>query len=310
MLSHPKSPSLCPQKYEQHLLKVSILVTALMAASGIGFGLYCRSQSIVFDGLFNAIDSSMAFLSLLVARLLAKGVGRRFQTGYWHIEPLVLTLNGSVLLMLCVYAFANAVSALVHGGHELVFDSAIAYSAVTAAICALMHRYTLRGNRKVNSELIALDVESWWMSFSITASLLAAFLIGYALQGSAYAYLTPYIDPGILAVLSIALMPGPAKAVIKALRQVLKITPSELDQQVSTLMTRMSQRYGFEAFSHSAVQIGRGLFVEIHIQIPESMNVWTVHQLDEVRGEIASGIGREGPDRWITIGFTRDSRWL
>lgn len=310
MQSQSKRPRLSPQQLEQRLLKVSILITALMAASGIGFGLYCRSQSIVFDGLFNAIDSSMAFLSLLVARLLAKGVGRRFQTGYWHIEPLVLTLNGSVLLMLCVYAFANAISALMHGGHELVFDGAIAYSAITAVICALMHRYTLRGNRRVNSELISLDVESWWMSFSITASLLVAFLIGYALQGSAYAYLTPYIDPGILAILAIALIPGPAKAVIKALRQVLKITPDELNHQVIGLMSRMSQQYGFEAFTHSIVQIGRGLFVEIHVQIPANMNAWTVDQFDGVRREIADGIGREGPDRWITIGFTRDKHWL
>jgi predicted Co/Zn/Cd cation transporter (cation efflux family) len=310
MPSQPKPLHLPPQHLEQRLLKVSILVTALMAASGIGFGLYCRSQSIVFDGLFNAIDSSMAFLSLLVARLLAKGVGRRFQSGYWHIEPLVLTLNGSVLLMLCIYAFANAISALMHGGHELVFDSAIAYSAFTALVCALMHRYTLQGNRQVNSELIALDVESWWMSFSITASLLVAFLVGYALQGSPYAYLTPYIDPGILAVLAIALLPGPAKAVIKALGQVLKITPNALDDHVIGLMSRMSQRYGFEAFTHSIVQIGRGLFVEIHIQIPECMDAWTVSQLDDVRREIADGIGREGPDRWITIGFTRDSHWL
>jgi len=295
---------------EQRLLKASILVTALMATSGIGFGLYCRSQSIVFDGMFNAIDSSMAFLSLLVARLLAKGVGRRFQSGYWHFEPLVLTLNGSVLLMLCVYAFADAASALMHGGHELVFSSAIIYSALTALVCALMHRYTLRGNRKVNSELIALDVESWWMSFSITASLLVAFLIGYALQGSTYAYLTPYIDPGILAVLAIALIPGPARAVAKALSQVLKITPHDLDHQVSELMSRMTRRYGFEAVSHSIVQIGRGLFVEIHIQVPQSMNTWTVNRLDVVRREIADGIGREGPDRWITIGFTRDKHWL
>lgn len=298
------------QQREQHLLKVSILVTALMATSGIGFGLWCRSQSIVFDGLFNAIDSSMAFLSLLVARLLAKGVGRRFQRGYWHIEPLVLTLNGSVLLILCVYAFANAVSALLHGGHELVFDSAIAYSAITAAICAAMHRYTLNGNRGIDSELIALDVESWWMSSSITAALLVAFLIGYALQGSAWAWLTPYIDPGILAVLALALIPGPARAVTKALRQVLKITPDELDEEVSGLMTRMSQRYGFEAFSHSILQIGRGLFVEIHIQIPGTMNGWTVEQLDGLRREIAGAIGREGPNRWITIGFTRDRHWL
>ncbi|NBA98385.1 cation transporter [Pseudomonas sp. R5(2019)] len=298
------------QEREQRLLKVSILITALMAATGIGVGLYCRSQSIVFDGLFNAIDSSMAFLSLLVARLLSKGVGRRFQSGYWHFEPLALALNGSVLLMLCAYAFVNALSALLQGGHPLVFDAAIVYTAVTAVACAVMYQYVRRGNRQVQSELIALDIESWRMSFSITAALLVAFVCGYALQGGPYAFIAPYIDPGILVVLALVLMPGPARTVFKAVGQLLKITPSELDSEVAALLQRMSQRYGFEAFSHSALEVGRGLFVEIHIVLPDAMNAWPVHALDQVRGEIAAGIGREGPNRWISIGFTRDRRWL
>ncbi|MGY4495497.1 cation diffusion facilitator family transporter [Pseudomonas sp. TE3610] len=295
---------------EQQLLKVSMLVTALLATAGVAFGLYCRSQSIVFDGLFNAIDSSMALLSLLVARLLAKGVGRRFQSGYWHIEPLVLALNGSVLLMLCAYAFINALSSLLHGGHALVFDGAIVYTAVTAVACALMHQYVRRGNRVAQSELLALDVESWWMSLSITSALLLAFVLGYVLQGSAYGFLTPYVDPGILAVLTLLLMPGPARHVVKAVSQILRITPSTLDADISRLMTTMSQRHGFEAFSHSALQVGRGLFVEIHIVVPPAMNSWAVEQLDRVREDIAAGIGHAGPNRWISVAFTRDRRWL
>ena len=42
---------------EQRLLQVSILVTAVLAVAGIGFGVYSRSQSIISDGLFNAIES-------------------------------------------------------------------------------------------------------------------------------------------------------------------------------------------------------------------------------------------------------------
>ena len=39
---------------EQRALQASILATVLLASAGIGFGLYSGSQSIVFDGLFNA----------------------------------------------------------------------------------------------------------------------------------------------------------------------------------------------------------------------------------------------------------------
>ncbi|AYC31591.1 cation efflux family transporter [Pseudomonas cavernae] len=295
---------------EQRALQVSILATVLLASAGIAFGLYAGSQSIVFDGLFNAIDSSMAVLALLVSRLLVKQPGRRFQQGYWHIEPMVLALNGSVLVILCVYALVNSLGGLMQGGKALAFDSAILYAAVTALGSGLMYGYQRRLNRRLQSALIQLDQHSWLMSTAISLALLLAFSAGYLLQGSDYAALTPYIDPLILALLTLVLIPAPAATVCKAVQQILRITPVELDGEIAGLMARMSQRYGFEGFSHCVTQIGRGLFVEIHILLPAVMNHWPVSELDRVRAEIAAAIGSEGPNRWLAIGFTRDRRWL
>ena len=47
-------------------------------------------------------------LSLGVSRLLMSEGNRRFQYGYWHIEPIVVAFNGTVLMLLCLYAFLNA----------------------------------------------------------------------------------------------------------------------------------------------------------------------------------------------------------
>ncbi|GLZ86876.1 cytochrome c551 [Metapseudomonas resinovorans] len=295
---------------EQHILKVSILATALVACGGITFGLWAGSQSIVFDGLFNAIDSCMAALSLMVSRLLVKQPGRRFQQGYWHFEPLVLALNGSVLVLLCVYALINSVSGLMRGGHALAFDTALIYAVVTLACSALMLGYQRRRNRSLKSELIQLDIQSWLISTLITAALLLAFVAGFLLQGTRWQWLAPYIDPAILALLSLLLIPGPLRTVVKALKQVLRITPEALDHEISGLMAGMARRYGFECSSHSVAEIGRGLFVEIQIVLPEAMDRWRVSELDAVRAEIAAAIGREGPNRWLAIAFTRDPRWI
>lgn len=295
---------------EQRVLKVSILATALIACSGIGFGLYAGSQSIVFDGLFNAIDSCMALLALMVSRLLVKQPGRRFQQGYWHFEPLVLALNGSVLVILCLYALINSLSGLLRGGHALAFDSAILYSLVTLVCSALMLDYQRRLNRRLQSALIQLDIQSWLISTVITAALLAAFVAGFLLQGGPHEWLTPYIDPAILALLTLVLIPGPARTVARAVKQILRITPGELDREISGLMAQITGRYGFECFSHSVTPIGRGLFVEIQIVLPQSMDRWAVSELDGVRAEIAAAIGREGPNRWLAIAFTRDRRWI
>jgi predicted Co/Zn/Cd cation transporter (cation efflux family) len=295
---------------EQRALQVTIVATVLLASTGIAFGLYAGSQSIVFDGLFNAIDSAMAGLSLLVSRLLLKQPGRRFQRGYWHIEPMVLALYGSVLVILCVYALINSIDGLMRGGQKLAFDEVIVYSLVTALGSGLMYGYLRRCNRRLRSELIQIDLHSWLMSTSISLALLLAFSTGYLLQGSQYEELTPYIDPLILALLTLGLIPAPCRTVWKAAKQILRITPTKLDSEIAGLMTGMSQRYGFESFSHCVSRIGRGLFVEIHILLPMSMNHWPVSDLDDVRAEIAAAIGSEGPNRWLAIGFTCDKRWL
>ncbi|RJG13600.1 cation efflux family transporter [Pseudomonas cavernicola] len=295
---------------EQRALQVTIVATVLLASTGIAFGLYAGSQSIVFDGLFNAIDSCMAGLALLVSRLLVKQPGRRFQQGYWHIEPMVLALYGSVLVILCVYALVNSIDGLIRGGQELAFDDAIVYALLTALGAGLMYGYLRRCNRRLRSALIQMDLHSWLMSTVISLALLLAFSIGYLLQGSEYAALTPYIDPLILALLTLVLIPAPCRTVCKAVQQILRITPPALDGEIAGLMARMSQRYGFEDFSQCVSQVGRGLFVEIHILLPAAMNHWPVNELDGVRAEIASAIGSEGPNRWLAIGFTRDSRWL
>ena len=108
---------------------VSIGVTVVVSAVGVLFGLLSGSMSILFDGVFAAIDAAMSGLALFVSRLVSgDNSNRRFQFGYWHIEPMVLAFNGGTLMLLCAYAFVNAIASLLAGGRHLQFDWAIAYA--------------------------------------------------------------------------------------------------------------------------------------------------------------------------------------
>ena len=56
--------------HEQEILKLSIAVTFILAVGGVFFGLLSGSLAIVFDGMFNMLDTGMSILALFVARLL------------------------------------------------------------------------------------------------------------------------------------------------------------------------------------------------------------------------------------------------
>ncbi|STX36916.1 cation efflux protein [Legionella feeleii] len=109
---------------EQQILKISIGMTFFLSITGIVFGLLSGSLAIVFDGMFDMIDAFMSILALLVTRLLTSEGNRRFQYGYWHVEPMVLVFNGSILILLSAYALINAIGSFLSGGRELNFDLA------------------------------------------------------------------------------------------------------------------------------------------------------------------------------------------
>ncbi|HEV7320910.1 MAG TPA: cation transporter [Ensifer sp.] len=293
---------------EQTVLKRSIAATIVVGATGVLFGLLSGSVSIVFDGVFSAVDAAMTVLALGVTRLIPRQ-SNRFQMGFWHIEPMVLLFNAGLLASLSFYALINAVDSLLTGGRQLAFDWAIAYAAVVVVICAVMFVYGRRANRTIGSEFLALDVRAWAMSGTITAALLVAFLTAAALKGTAYEHWTPYADPAILIVLTLCLIPLPILTVFQALKEILLVAPAELDERVRQAAANAVDRHGFSDYRTYVAKVGRSRTIEVYLIGNPDRNVGTLADFDRIRSEIGDEIGDPGHDRWLTIAFTGDVRW-
>ncbi len=294
---------------EQWVLKVSITVTFLLAITGVLFGLLSGSLAIVFDGMFNMVDTAMSILSLLVARLLTSEGNRRFQYGYWHVEPMVLVFNGSVLILLCLYALVNAIGSLLSGGRELNFDFAFAFALLMSVLSVAMYMYIRRKNLTIQSEFLRLDTQSWFISASISASLLLAFGIATLMNQSKYAYLTPYVDPLILAMLTTCLIFVPMGAIRDATRDLFRIAPFGLDEKVRHFLDDLILEHGFKTYTSYVAKIGRAQFIEIHIILPLGYPIAGVEALDAIRWKISKALGKNGPKLWFTIAFTTDPSW-
>ena len=85
---------------EQALLKQSTILMFAVAIAGIVTGVISGAQSILFDGFFSLIATAIKVLMLITAKLIAKKSNERFQFGYWHLEPMVLLIEGSFLLLI------------------------------------------------------------------------------------------------------------------------------------------------------------------------------------------------------------------
>lgn len=303
---------------EQSILKLSIVVTIFIAGFGVAFGLLSGSFSIVFDGVYMLADAAMSGLALMVARLITlsalaeppRGKLRdRFTMGFWHLEPMVLGLNGIMLTGVAIYALINAIGSLMHGGRDLEFSYAIFYAAVALIACLGMAWLETRANRKLKSDFIALDAKAWMMSGGITAALLIAFSVGYVIQGTQLDWITPYIDPAVLALVCIVIIPMPIGTIKQALADMLLVTPLDLKQHVDTVAQRVVERYGFKSYRAYVAKVGRGKQFELYFIVPRDQPAKKLEEWDALRDEIGNALGGEGPDRWLTIAFTTDLEW-
>src|SRR5579859_5724615 len=144
---------------EQRLLRVSIGATFLVGVACVTVGLLMHSQAIAFDGFYSLVDVVLTAGSLLVSHLVTSEGSRRFQFGYWHLEPLVLVFNAAVLTAICSYGGFTALHGLMTGGHELAFGFGAAWAAVMGVASFAMALYMRHESKVLGSVLLQLDAK-------------------------------------------------------------------------------------------------------------------------------------------------------
>ena len=164
---------------EQGVLRLSIAGSLLLAAAAVVFGLLANSSLIIFDGIYGLIDVVMTWLSLLVARLIALStqtdavqsrLNQRFTMGFWHLEPIVLGVSGTLMIGAALYALVNAVDALMSGGRQIALGPAIIFAGLSIVAESVLAWFVLRANRRIGSEFIALDAKNWVIAASMSAT--------------------------------------------------------------------------------------------------------------------------------------------
>ena len=303
---------------EQSVLRLSIAVTLALAGLGILFGLLSGSYAIVFDGVYALIDAVMTILALLVSNLIAASTRdggsksrliAQFTMGFWHLEPMVLGLNGVLLIGAAIYALINAIGSLLTGGRELAFDQAIIYAVLITLAAIGMAIFDIKANRTIKSNFVALDAKAWMMSAALTAALLVAFIFGYMIQGTSLKWMSPYIDPAALAIVCLIVIPIPIGTLRQALADALLVTPPDLMQHVEAIARQIVQRYQFLSYRAYVARVGRGRQIELYFIVPAGLPPKRLEECDKIRDEIGDAIGNDTPDRWLSIVFTTDLEW-
>ena len=343
---------------EQRVLKVSMLSALVLAVFGVGFGVWAKSLAVVFDGFVCLVSVGLGALSVVTSRYIYKDDDEIFQFGYVRFEPMVNLFKSLVLVLVCVYAFINAVSSLFSGGYEVEFGGVAVYSGFALVFCFVLFIYTRQACRALESDLIRVDNTEWKIDCALYAGAIAAFGLVYlsvsqisALAGENLANLkalnattnalnlsenltnlstlsnlsfihkfwldfvffidkfSHYIDPFLLAVLSLALCVSPLKIAVANFKDLVMLAPPALDERITQLMQKVSAKHGFKDYDTHTAKSGRFFMVEINILVDRGF-AGSVASLDTIREEIEQALAIPSYKIWLSISFTTKAKWL
>ncbi|MFG3449598.1 cation diffusion facilitator family transporter [Stenotrophomonas sp. NPDC047960] len=294
---------------EQRILKFSIGVTVAVSATGFIGGLLVGSQAILFDGVYSLVDVALTLVALAVLRLLGREGSPRFQYGYWHLEPMVEALGGAILALACIYALANSIIGLTTGGHVIRAGPALMWATLLCVSNLGMAAFVRVHAARLNSPLLWLDVRAWLLSGMMSLAVVLAFALALLLDDGDHAHWIPFLDPLVLAIISLAVLPVPLRGAWKAMREVLQVAPDTLDARVQAVMTQFVAEHGYLGYTSHVAKMGRMRFVEIHILTHPETVIGTIGSVDALRDDIAERLDARGGEFWLTIDFTADPAW-
>lgn len=295
---------------EQRLLMQSAGLMALLAISGTVMGIITGSSAILMDGVTAFIGVIIKVMMIGTSKLIERETSKRFQFGFWQFEPLVLIMEGSFTLLIVIYALSSGLTALLTGGREVHLGVAIGYAAFFLIADTMYYFYVRKVNKTLKSNLVKFDNISWSIDAMLEAAILVSFIFAWGLSYTDYAYLSIYIDPIVLIVLSLQMLPSAIKILIPSLKQIIGVAPLTYHNRIQFIMDDFMKRYKFRDYVTSIQAYGNVKMIEIDILVDKHYPIHQIHEFDRIRNEIDDAIGGNPDEKWLTITFTATKRWM
>ncbi|MCI1858285.1 MAG: cation transporter [Sporolactobacillus sp.] len=295
---------------EQKLLRQSVIMMLLVAVGGTVVGIISNSRAIVLDGIFSFIAVIIKMMMLGTSHLIQNEISKRFQFGYWHFEPLVLIAEGSFTLIILGYACFSGIFSLLHNGNKMNFDIAVFYALFFTIADYLYYFYVRRINKVIQSNLVRYDNISWSIDARSAMSLLVSFAMAWGLSKTQWQDWSVYVDPLILIIMSIQMLPATLKILIPSVKQILMVAPQSLHDHIQKVMDEFMERYSFKDYVSSVQVYGKTQIIEINILVDRNRPIGTIADIDQIRDEIDAALGSRHSPKWLTITFTSNEKWM
>lgn len=297
---------------EQRTLILSICGVLVVAFVSIAYGLYLESDVVILNGIFSLFSLIGLGLSLLAAKLVVKKENRFFPFGYSHVEPLVISVNNLMVLLICLYALINGIERIRAGGNAVDAEGVIWFAVVSSAVSLALWAYERRVAQRISSPLIEADAQEWLIDFGFSLVTLLGFSVLPFLDEPHHGLWARYADPVLVSVMALLAIPAPVRALRRSLREVLLMTDDDdsVIRRLEAVMEKIHAEHDIVRYVHHVVKSGRTRFIEVDILVGPNFDLQAISEQDGLRERIWRALHLPLDNAWLSICLTRDSRWI
>lgn len=266
------------QDPERQALVYSILATAGFSLLGIIWGFAIGSQMILFDGFFGLVGIITSGLLLRASSLAVRKPSRLFPYGQQSNTPLVIGIQGFVILATLGYAAVESTITIRNGGSHFAPEVAIPY-AVIAAGGSLAVAWWLRRSVK-HSELIKAESTAWLIGGLRGVGMVAGFAFMLLIDGSSWAAAVPYIDPAMVLLTCVLFVLPPVQMVRSTVHELLEGAPDpEVQAPVLAVIEDVRREFNLADPVIRLNKVGSKLYVEIDAFVAPGVTVAEEHAI-------------------------------
>jgi cation diffusion facilitator family transporter len=286
---------------ERVALVASMVVTAALSVLGLLWGWLTGSRMILLDGVYGLIGLLVSWLLLHASALADSDESSEYPYGREAATPLVIGVQGFVLLATLVYAGVGAVQTIQQGGAEVTAGWGIAYSVIATA-ASLGFWWWIQA-RAGTSDLMVAEATAWRVAALRGVGMVIGFTVMLVFsRSSSLQRWTPYVDPAMVLVTCVVFLPAPVRMVRTTVRELLEAAPPRSVQQpVKAIIADICRQFDLDTPKVRMTKVGPKLYVEVEGTVAPDV---TVTQEHEVRTALQSRLQTLPYEVWLNLEFT------
>jgi predicted Co/Zn/Cd cation transporter (cation efflux family) len=275
----------------------SIMATAVLGGLGIAWGLAVGSQMILLDGIYSIVGIMVSLLLLRASAAAAQGPSSGYPYGREALTPLVIGIQGFVLLGTLTYAAVEAVYTILDGGSDVEAGLALVYGVVTTTASAGVW-WRLRRVAGA-SDLLVSEGAAWRVGTLRSAGMIVGFGLILVLADSSWQGAAAYVDPVMVLLTCVLFLGAPIGMVRLMIAELLEAAPDpELLGAVTSAVDAAGTAHGVDSLTTRVTKVGPKLYVEVEGTVAETV---TIADEERVRQMIGTSLEALPYPVWLTI---------